>query len=53
MGQYQAMTAEVTTQTYANGFYVVAIMAAVGTVLAVFMRAGSKKGGGSHGPVEL
>ncbi|MDT7552971.1 MAG: hypothetical protein QOH17_4735 [Pseudonocardiales bacterium] len=54
MAPYQELTAQVTTQTYANGFFVVAIMSAVGAVVAVFMRAGKKKGGGgSHGPVEL
>jgi EmrB/QacA subfamily drug resistance transporter len=55
LGRYEALTQQVTTQTYANGFFVVAILGAVGAVLAVFMRAGKKKGGGggSHGPVEL
>jgi EmrB/QacA subfamily drug resistance transporter len=54
LGPYRAMTAEVTTQTYANGFFIVAVLGAVGAVLAVFMRSGKRKtGGASHGPVEL
>ncbi len=54
LGPYRELTAQVTTQTYANGFFIVAIMSAIGAVLAVFMRAGKKRGGGgSHGPVEL
>jgi len=55
LGPYQQLTAQVTTQTYANGFFIVAILSAIGVVLAAFMR-GKKKGsagGGSHGPVEL
>ena len=53
LGPYQELTAQVTTQTYANGFFIVAIMSAIGAVVAVFMRAGKKQGGSAHGPVEL
>ena len=52
LGTYQSLQNAITTQTYANGFYVVAILAAVGAVLGVFMRSG-KQGGGGHGPVEV
>lgn len=55
LGRYQALSAQVTTETYANGFFVVAILAAGGAVLAVFLRSGKNKGGGggAHGPVEM
>jgi hypothetical protein len=54
LGPYRTMSAAVTTQTYANGFFVVAVMAAAGVGVAAFMRSGSRTGGGgSHGPVEL
>jgi hypothetical protein len=43
----------VTTQTYANGFFVVAILGVVGAVLALFMRSGGQKGGGAREAVEM
>jgi EmrB/QacA subfamily drug resistance transporter len=52
LGTYRSLENAITTQTYANGFYIVAILAAVGAVLGVFMRSG-KQGGGGHGPVEV
>lgn len=52
LGAYENLSQEVTTHTYANGFYVVAVLGAVGVLLAAFMRSGKQKGGG-HGPVEL
>jgi EmrB/QacA subfamily drug resistance transporter len=57
LGAYQDLMAQVRTETYANGFYAVAVLALVGAVLAVFMRAGKKKddggGGGPAHAVEL
>ena len=53
LGRYQDLTRQVTTETYANGFYIVAIMAVIGMVVAVFMRSGKKQGRSGHGPVEL
>ena len=42
--------AQVRTETYANGFYVVAVMSLVGTGIVLFMRSGRKKdtGGPAH-----
>jgi EmrB/QacA subfamily drug resistance transporter len=45
LGVYQELTAQVTTQTYANGFFVVAILGVVGAVLALFMRSGGQGAG--------
>jgi EmrB/QacA subfamily drug resistance transporter len=45
LAAYQALTAKVTTQTYANGFFVVAVLGVVGAVLALFMRSGGQRGG--------
>jgi EmrB/QacA subfamily drug resistance transporter len=55
LGAYQDLMAQVQTQTYANGFYVVAILALVGAGVAVLMRSGRKKseGGGPAHAVEL
>jgi hypothetical protein len=53
LAAYQALTAQVTTQTYANGFFVVAILGVVGAVLALFMRSGGQKGGGAREAVEM
>jgi EmrB/QacA subfamily drug resistance transporter len=47
---YQGLEAQVRTQTYANGFFVVAVLALVGAGLAVFMRSGRKPDGGGGGP---
>jgi phosphotransferase system glucose/maltose/N-acetylglucosamine-specific IIC component len=53
LGAYQALTAQVTTQTYANGFFVVAILGLAGAALAIFMRSGLKQAGGPRGAVEM
>ena len=55
LGAYQGLMSQIRTQTYANGFYIVAILALVGAGLAVFMRSGRKKseGGGQPHAVEL
>jgi hypothetical protein len=52
LGTYRALTSEITTTTYANGFYIVSLLAAAGAVLAVFMRSGGH-GGGEKGAVEM
>ena len=49
LGAYQALEAQIRTQTYANGFYIVAILSLVGACLALFM-AGRKKDTGVRGP---
>ena len=41
------------TQTYANGFYIVAVLGLVGMALAVFMRSGRPKNAEPRGAVEL
>ena len=53
LGAYQALTAQVTTQTYANGFFVVAILGLAGAVLALFMRSGGQQGDGPREAVEM
>jgi EmrB/QacA subfamily drug resistance transporter len=54
LAAYQAMNAQVTTATYANGFFVVAIMGAIAAGLAVFMRSGRNKAtAAKREPVEL
>jgi EmrB/QacA subfamily drug resistance transporter len=54
LAAYQAMNAQVTTATYANGFFVVAIMGAIAAGLAMFMRSGSNKAtAAKREPVEL
>jgi len=53
VGAYQALTAQVTTQTYANGFFVVAVLGLVGAVLALFMRSGGQQGDGPREAVEM
>ncbi len=50
---YQAMNAEGTTATYANGIFVVAIMGAIAAGLAMFMRSGRNKGSAKREPVEM
>jgi hypothetical protein len=50
-GMYTQLTNEVTTQTYANGFFVVALMCAGGAVLALTMRNG--KAPSAAGPVHV
>jgi hypothetical protein len=52
-GLYTEMTDIVTTQTYANGFYVVALMCAGGAVLALSMRNGKIASAGGPVHVEL
>jgi EmrB/QacA subfamily drug resistance transporter len=53
LGAYESLNQQVITQTYANGFYIVAIMALGGIVLAAFMRSGGQQGGGPRGAVEM
>jgi EmrB/QacA subfamily drug resistance transporter len=55
LGAYQGLLAQIRTQTYANGFYIVAILSVCGAVVALFMRSGRKKagGGGPAHAVEL
>ena len=54
LAAYQAMNAQVTTATYANGFFVVAIMGAIAAGLAMFMRSGKNKAtAAKREPVEL
>jgi phosphotransferase system glucose/maltose/N-acetylglucosamine-specific IIC component len=50
LGAYQDLMAQVRTETYANGFYVVAVMSLIAAGIAVFMRSGRKKdtGGPAH-----
>jgi EmrB/QacA subfamily drug resistance transporter len=50
LGAYQALQAQIRTQTYANGFYVVAILSLVGAAVALFMRSGRRKDDGGGGP---
>jgi EmrB/QacA subfamily drug resistance transporter len=50
-GIYTQLTNEVTTQTYANGFFVVALMCAGGAILALTMRNG--KAAAAAGPVHV
>ncbi len=54
LAAYQAMNAQVTTATYANGFFVVAIMGAIAAGLAAFMRSGKNKAtAAKREPVEM
>jgi EmrB/QacA subfamily drug resistance transporter len=54
LAAYQAMNAQVTTATYANGFFVVAIMGAIAAALAMFMRSGKNKASAAkREPVEM
>jgi EmrB/QacA subfamily drug resistance transporter len=54
LAAYQAMNAQVTTATYANGFFVVAIMGAIAAGLAMFMRSGKNKAtAAKREPVEM
>jgi len=50
LGAYQDLMAQVRTETYANGFYVVAVMSLIAAGIALFMRSGRKKdtGGPAH-----
>jgi EmrB/QacA subfamily drug resistance transporter len=51
LGMYQQLSASVTTQTYDNGFYIVALMSAGGAVLALLLRSGKPTSAG--GPVHV
>ena len=51
LGIYQQLSMSVTTQTYDNGFYIVALMSAGGAVLALLLRSGKAKG--PSGPVHV
>jgi EmrB/QacA subfamily drug resistance transporter len=54
LAAYQEMNAQVTTATYANGFFVVAIMGAIAAGLAMFMRSGKNKAtAAKREPVEM
>ncbi len=53
LAAYRSLDQQVITQTYANGFYVVAVMAALGIVLAAFMRTGRRQHGGPREAVEM
>ena len=53
VGMYQTLRAVVTTQTYANAFYVVALMCAGGVVLALTTRSGRVRGSGDQAHVEV
>jgi EmrB/QacA subfamily drug resistance transporter len=48
---YQELSNAVTTQTYANDFYVIALLSAAGGALALFLRSGKPKNTG--GPVHV
>ena len=50
LGRYQVLAKAITTETYANGFYVVAILGVIGMVLALFLRSGSQKAGAGTVP---
>ncbi|MDT7606811.1 MAG: hypothetical protein QOG96_1314, partial [Pseudonocardiales bacterium] len=51
---YQELSNAVTTQTYANDFYVIALLSAAGGALALFLRSGKPKNtGGAVHVVEL
>jgi EmrB/QacA subfamily drug resistance transporter len=51
VGIYQQLSMNVTTQTYDNGFYIVALMSAGGAVLALLLRSGKAKT--AAGPVHV
>jgi len=51
VGIYQQLNMNVTTQTYDNGFYIVALMSAGGALLALLLRSGKAKAAG--GPVHV
>ncbi|GAA0899541.1 DHA2 family efflux MFS transporter permease subunit [Pseudonocardia zijingensis] len=42
---YRQLTAGITTETYANGFFVVALLCAAAAVLALFLRSGRARAG--------
>jgi len=50
-GIYRQLSMNVTTQTYDNGFYIVALMSAAGAVLALLLRSGKAKS--AAGPVHV
>ena len=52
-GMYTELTKAVTTQTYANAFYVVALMCAGGVLLGLTMRSGKARNGGVKAHVEV
>jgi EmrB/QacA subfamily drug resistance transporter len=51
LGLYQQLSNAVTTQTYANDFYIIALLSAAGGVLALFLRSGRPKN--TAGPVHV
>jgi EmrB/QacA subfamily drug resistance transporter len=53
LGTYQSLNQQVITETYANGFYIVAVLGVVGMVLAAFMRSGRQKTDGPREAVEM
>jgi hypothetical protein len=52
-GMYTELTKAVTTQTYANAFYVVALMCAGGVLLGLTMRSGKARNSGVKAHVEV
>jgi hypothetical protein len=50
---YTELTKAVTTQTYANAFYVVALMCAGGVALGLTMRSGKARNSGVKAHVEV
>jgi hypothetical protein len=50
---YRGLTARIATETYDNGFYIVALMCVAAAVLALFLRSGRTRPGAERGHVEL
>jgi MFS family permease len=50
---YQRLTAGITTETYDNGFYIVALMCVGAAILALFLRSGRTPPSTERGHVEL
>jgi predicted MFS family arabinose efflux permease len=52
LGIYQQLQADITTQTYDNSFYVVAVLSAIGAVIAALFMRSTKRQTGTH-PIEM
>jgi EmrB/QacA subfamily drug resistance transporter len=52
LGIYQQLQADITTQTYDNSFYVVAVLSAIGAVIAALFMRSTKRHTGTH-PVDM
>jgi hypothetical protein len=51
---YEQLQASITTQTYDNSFYVVALLSGAGAVIALlFLRSGKSQAAASAHPVEI